>query len=715
MDPLTTGDPLRLGPYRLVGVLGAGGMGKVYLGRDADGSTAAVKVLHPEMAHDPHLAQRFVREAQAAQAVTSPGVARVLGALTEGGRPWIATEFLAGPTLTEAVELHGPFDESGVRALGAALARTLQDIHAAGLVHRDIKPSNIVLTSAGPRVIDFGIARPEHGLTLTTTGTNPVTPGYGAPEQVLGRRVGPPGDVFSLGAVLAFAATGRRAYDGTDVAAVQYQVVHGEPDLRGLSEPLHALIAPCLAREPEHRPQPALITTAMAPPRGADRVWRRGPLAADVTRRESDAKKLATLTTTAVQDSPGPSRRRFVTALAAGGVTVAAAGSAGAWWYLRDGGGSAKAAAKADAKGDPAPPPQPWDAKPLAPGQYEEGRAPAELWGPVNTISFAPAPLPQRDLLVAMTMDGIAAYKVQDGSQEWQFKADPMGRFAGRPGLVVTADKDGRLVGLDPATGIAQWSEPADAKYVLAMDNDAVYYANGASDLHVTSVCAFDLRTRKVRWTHPHPDKGPSGSEGALAVAAKDRLVVYAKNGTLLALDTRTGHEAWKVAQRPQGLDALLPAVRDDTVYAGGKTLAAHRLSDGKKLWSLPSDSFRVSPTITSQAAFGGWSAPAVDGPYLYATDGSRLVRVSRRKGTVDWTYTLDDRSHPPLSPPALQGRTLWILTGGSTPGVLTLDKETKKPLWPYAWRNPVTPWLVGSGNRMFLSGSGTLRAMPVV
>ena len=120
---------------------------------------------------------------------------------------------------------------AALRALAAQLARTLHDIHAAGLVHRDLKPPNIVLTSTGPRVIDFGIARPEHGLTLTTTGQIPVTPGYGAPEQVLGQRVGPAADVFSLGAVLAYAASGRRAFDAAHVAAVQYEVVHGKPDM----------------------------------------------------------------------------------------------------------------------------------------------------------------------------------------------------------------------------------------------------------------------------------------------------------------------------------------------------------------------------------------------------------------------------------------------------------------------------------------------------
>jgi serine/threonine protein kinase len=144
--------------------------------------------------------------------------------------------------LDQAVERYGALGEPAVRGLGAALVRTLGEIHGAGLVHRDLKPSNIVLTSRGPRIIDFGIARPEHGLTLTTTGQSLATPGYAAPEQVLGQRTGPAGDVFSLGVVLAYAAGGRPVYEGGHVAAVQYQVVHGEPELGSVPEAIRALV-----------------------------------------------------------------------------------------------------------------------------------------------------------------------------------------------------------------------------------------------------------------------------------------------------------------------------------------------------------------------------------------------------------------------------------------------------------------------------------------
>lgn len=334
MNPLSTGDPLRLGPYRLLGVLGEGGMGKVYFGTDGAGGTAAVKVLRPELAYDQGLAQRFVREAEMARAVTGKGVARVLGAQTEGGRPWIAAEFLAGPTLDEAVRTYGPMDEPTVRALGHFLSRTLHDIHAAGLVHRDLKPANIVLTSSGPRVIDFGIARPEHGLTLTTTGQIPVTPGYGSPEQVLGRRVGPASDVFSLGAVLVFASSGRRAFDGGHVAAVQYEVVHGDPDMSLVPAALRPLIGPCLAKDPALRPAPAQIAAAVTPPKGADRAWRRGPLADDIARREAATARLVTVP--GPPGSGGASRRRFLVGLVTGGAVLAVGGGTAAYAQRED-------------------------------------------------------------------------------------------------------------------------------------------------------------------------------------------------------------------------------------------------------------------------------------------------------------------------------------------------------------------------------------------
>lgn len=257
-----SGEPGRwIGPYRIVALLGEGGMGAVYLGRDGRGRVAAVKVLRPETARDEVMVRRFRREADAASAVRGPGVAPVLGYDLDGPVPWIAAAYLAGPTLHEAVTAYGTFSEAGARALLGELARGVTVIHEVGLVHRDLKPSNIVLTREGPRVIDFGIARPEYGLTLTQPGVAPATPGYAPPEQVTGRRAGPAADVFALGAVLVFTCTGRGPFGSGHPAAVGYRVVHEEPVLEGLPQGLTAMARACLAKAPRDRPTPGELAT----------------------------------------------------------------------------------------------------------------------------------------------------------------------------------------------------------------------------------------------------------------------------------------------------------------------------------------------------------------------------------------------------------------------------------------------------------------------
>ncbi|GAA2925789.1 hypothetical protein GCM10020221_22180 [Streptomyces thioluteus] len=695
MHPLGTGDPLRLGPYRLLGVLGEGGMGKVYLGRDGAGHTCAVKVLRPELAHDAHMSQRFVREARAAQAVTSSGVARVLGAWTEGGRPWIATEFLAGPTLDEAVERHGPLGEPAVRALGAALADTLRDIHATGLVHRDLKPSNIVLTSQGPRVIDFGIARPEHGLTLTTTGAIPVTPGYGAPEQTLGQRVGPPGDVFSLGAVLAYAASGRRAYDGAHVAAVQYQVVHGEPDLTGLTPALHALVAPCLAKDPAQRPLPDAVVAACAPPKGAERAWRRGPLAEAVAERERAARRLAAHT--GVPDAPSaPSRRRFVAALAGGGTAALAAAGGGAWWLLRED-GPGKPREKEDS-----PAPRPWDARRLNAADYQDAEPPTPLWGPVGTKEVEPLMVPVHDLLLIRESEEIAAIGVSDGQKKWSWTLDGIGRadcFTLPGDLIVTVRRDdGSLVALDRQHGTERWKAGIGAKNIVAVDDTAVYVLTGRTS-RVTDITAYEFATRSVRWSVRVPVK-VEGDFGFHAVA-NGRLVMCSVSGEVAALDTRTGNTIWG---KPQQGDKqhLVPAVSGGVVYLGGRTLAAYRLADGKEMWSEPAES-------EIKGVPGSWSSPTLDGDALYAANGGKFSRRNRHDGTVDWTHTLKHDAH--TTPAMVQGNSVWVPLPYA---VTTLHKDSGKPAWTWT-RGSGGDWrMAGAGNRVFLWHDGGVTAMPV-
>ncbi|MFJ2577445.1 serine/threonine-protein kinase [Kitasatospora aureofaciens] len=269
VEALGDGDPRHIGEYRLLRRLGAGGMGQVYLGRTAGGRTVAVKTVHAQYAVDPEFRVRFRQEVAAARQVGGRWTAPVLDADTEGDRPWVATGYVAGPALSTAVREFGPLPGAAVRSLGLGLAEALAAVHERGLVHRDVKPSNVLLALDGPRLIDFGIARALDAATaLTRSGFVVGSPGYLSPEQAGGLSAGPASDVFSLGAVLAYAATGDAPF-GTGVSAhvMLYRVLHEEPDLGtlGTLDPeLRAIVADCLAKDPAHRPSPAQLHARLA-------------------------------------------------------------------------------------------------------------------------------------------------------------------------------------------------------------------------------------------------------------------------------------------------------------------------------------------------------------------------------------------------------------------------------------------------------------------
>ncbi|MDJ0381455.1 serine/threonine-protein kinase [Streptomyces sp. G-G2] len=285
MQPLEAGEPRVIGAYRLLGRLGAGGMGRVYLGRSAGGRTVAVKVVHPHFASDDEFRARFRREVAAARRVGGEWTAEVLDADPEAAVPWVATAYVAGPALDRALAAHGPLPARSVRAIGAGLARALVAVHALGLVHRDVKPSNVMLTLDGPRLIDFGIARATDGTaSLTSTGVSVGSPGYMAPEQILGKGATGASDVFSLGAVLAFAATGKPPFSGDNAATLLYKVVHEEPDLSAVpAGELRELIAACLAKAAADRPAPEAVAVALAGALGAP-GWLPGPLVEEASR-----------------------------------------------------------------------------------------------------------------------------------------------------------------------------------------------------------------------------------------------------------------------------------------------------------------------------------------------------------------------------------------------------------------------------------------------
>jgi Protein kinase domain len=254
MDALQPADPQVIGPYRLLRRLGVGGMGQVFLGLSAGGRLVAVKVVRAELAADPEFRARFRREIVAARKVSGLFTASVVDADTDGPVPWLATAYVAGPSLAQAVMEHGPLDARSVLALAAGLAESLTAIHAAGVVHRDLKPSNVLLAEDGPRVIDFGISRAAEATSMTRAGFVMGSPGYMSPEQAEGRDIGPPSDIFSLGAVLAFAATGEGPFGSGSTAALIYRVVHSPANLDRVPDEVRYLVQRCLAKNPSDRP-----------------------------------------------------------------------------------------------------------------------------------------------------------------------------------------------------------------------------------------------------------------------------------------------------------------------------------------------------------------------------------------------------------------------------------------------------------------------------
>ncbi|WP_017583705.1 WD40 repeat domain-containing serine/threonine protein kinase [Nocardiopsis valliformis] len=334
MHPLTSGDPDRIGPHRLLARLGAGGMGEVYLARTPQGRLSALKVVKEDLARDQEFRSRFAREVRTAQMVEGPFTPDVVDADPHADLPWMATEYVPGPTLTKAVKGNGPFPEASLRVLTIGLARALQAIHAAGLMHRDLKPDNVLLSPRGPQVIDFGIARAVEGTVLTKTGQAFGTPAYTSPEQVMGQETSTASDVFSLAGVVVYAATGRPPFGSGKAAEVLPRVVGQEPNLDGVPEPLRPLLARCLAKDPTERPTSDEIVRVLSadPLPSAEHGWLPAQVNQSINAHQHEAHQVVQAspsgplqnTTTPLNQPPGSERGRRRTGLIAAGAGAAA-------------------------------------------------------------------------------------------------------------------------------------------------------------------------------------------------------------------------------------------------------------------------------------------------------------------------------------------------------------------------------------------------------
>lgn len=493
MYVLEPGDPRRIGDFTLIGRLGAGGMGQVFLGRSAGGRAVAVKVVKASLAEVPEFRARFRQEVAALHRVGGEGTAPVLGADTEAAAPWVATEYVPGPSLDQVVGSgYGPLPEATLHALAGRLSRALSAVHGAGLVHRDLKPSNILLTVDGPRIIDFGIARAldtAAGSVRTSTGVVLGSPGFMSPEQVRGQPVTPAADVFSLGSVLVYAATGRLAFGSADLGphALMFRAAEEEPDLTGVPQSLTGLVTACLDKDPRQRPTAEQLAVH-SPEADGDGPWLPAELLAELGRlaariltaetppqvspAETPPQVLATDTPPVVlaaqtppqaPTAPARSKRRWRAVLAA--VVALAAVATGTALILRDGdekdpgaGGAPSASAPASTSASPS----------TGPG------VPADFVGAWEGVVEGNSDLPKRVLRLEISPgrpgDKVAAYIDTDRVQQ----------CTGR-GKLVSTDADTLVVGAGQVTaGVPQGRcKPLSQQTLKVRSRDVLVWTSG--------------------------------------------------------------------------------------------------------------------------------------------------------------------------------------------------------------------------------------------
>ncbi|MEW2306173.1 PQQ-binding-like beta-propeller repeat protein [Streptomyces sp. NPDC006655] len=663
MTPLSSGDPRSIGGYTLLGRLGAGGMGVVYLGVSASGRQVAVKLVHEPYAQEDEFRTRFRQEIAAARRVSGAFTAPVLDADPDADRPWMATLYVPGLTLAQVVERDGPLGGPELRALGLGLTEALRDIHRAGLVHRDLKPGNVMMTEDGPRVIDFGISRAADNQRLTTTGQMIGTPPFMSPEQLSSPRdVTPASDVFSLGSLLVFAAVGTGPFDADSPYITGYQVVFGTPDLGGVPEALLGVVERCLAKDPAARPEPTDVHRMLQELPESDAAWSRTTRPAK--RRVRPAAEGAATT---VPRTGGRRRARMLlTGLGAAlavtvlGVAVAALGS--------DPESTAATAATARAATLPDGW-RPWQ-KQL---RYDVRGVPLDYGSPGCVTD-------EGALFCGGTGFTAARIDPASGRTLWRSGTRPQGAqpVGVRGGLVYLYeepdDRTRRVVALDAGTGHRRWQRD------ISRSEDAVLYDGGLLTLSPdqASFVAY----------------GPSGKELWRAPSLDEYCTPSALGGVPYALcsrGTEPGQAPVELMRiRPGGLSetATLPEKAQALGAVGGQPLflapetAEDVYESGYErpynaLLRVVPETGQVRRTPLARPLTG--AATLVGGVvYFVRSDGS-VTAVSAESGRQLWQRVTDVES---LSAPAVSttyGRVYFANRFGR---LLALDSRTGAEVW---------------------------------
>ncbi|MFA1543048.1 WD40 repeat domain-containing serine/threonine protein kinase [Actinomadura monticuli] len=656
MEPLHPGDPRRIGPYELEARLGAGGMGQVFLGVSPGARSVAVKVIRAEHAEDERFRRRFAREVEAARRVGGFHTAQVVDADPEADPPWLVTAFIPGPSLREVVAERGPLDADAVRALAAGLAEGLTAIHACGLVHRDLKPGNVIMAADGPRIIDFGVALATDATALTSHNVVVGTYAYMSPEQVLGDVPGPPGDVFALGCVLAYAATGGGPFDATSIPAIVHRVLHEEPDLSALPADLRNMIAACLAKDPGRRPT---LDTLIKAPRSIEAP---APEPADSPDDTARTHVNATLAATrpgevpaAAPSGPAPVGRRALL-IGAGAVTAAAVVGVPAAMFLTRGDGEAKAAAP------PAPAPRP------------QG-----LVSPSGSLSAGEVKALNE---VAITADGrtIAAGGLDSTITLWDVASGRVLRTIQKTGWVsaLAFSPDGRslasscstpglLLIWDAATGrikvnvrsgefgLNSLAYSPDGRTIAGANPDAQLF-DAATGGRLRS---FDLRNSGVNAVAYSPD-------GRLVAVGVDGYYEKPPGRTVQLFDGRTLRKRGQFV----GHTAALTGV---AFSPDGKRLASSGADKTVRIWDVASR--RAVRVLTAGEATVRDAKFSPDGTSVVAACSDRTIRIWNAD-TGALTATLVGHAQPveriALTP---DGRTVAGVGGGKADGTVTLWK----------------------------------------